>query len=405
MILAILLKDLKLFFSDRKSVLLTFLLPILLISLFAFAFGGIGNSSEPRVINLLLTDLDDTTETRALLSSLEEIKGLKIITTTLEKATNAVRKGDYLGVLILKEGYEKAVLNGEPAPIELKYDSSRETEIGMLQAVLMEKLMQTIGKKSIGKNIENMIDTKFANLTPNMRKKIKETVGEDDALQTTSMVDFQMTTVVKDSAKRTNFGLIQAVAGVAIMMLLFSIAELGGGLLEEKEAGTLKRLLYSPIRPSAILFGKMGAALILAILQLLIMFVFAWLAFGLPILDDLPSLLVLIFAVAFAVASFGIFLVSIAKSRKQLSGLSSLIILTMSAIGGSMIPLFIMPPIMKKIAVVSVNYWGIQGFYDIFTRDLSFTEVLPRIFVLLGIGVVMSLISLRLFKKNLFKMV
>jgi len=405
MILTILLKDLKLFFSDKKSVLLTFLLPILLISLFAFAFGGIGGNSEPRIINLLLTDIDNTTETKALISSLEEIKGLKIITTTLEKATNAVRKGDYLAVLLLKEGYEKAVLNGEPAPIELKYDSSRETEIGMLQAVLMEKLMQSIGEKSISKNIENMIDTKFANLTPSMRKKIKETVNEDDALQTGSMVDFQMTTIVKDNSKRTNFGLIQAVAGVAIMMLLFSIAELGAGLLEEKEAGTLKRLLYSPIRPSAILFGKMGAALVLAILQLLIMFVFAWLAFGLPILEDLPSLLVLIFAVAFAVASFGIFLVSIAKSRKQLSGLSSLIILTMSAIGGSMIPLFIMPPIMKKIAVVSVNYWGIQGFYDIFARDLSFTEVLPRVFVLLGIGIVMSLISLRLFKKNLFKMV
>jgi ABC-type multidrug transport system permease subunit len=214
-----------------------------------------------------------------------------------------------------------------------------------------------------------------------------------------------MTAVLKDNGKETNFGLIQAVAGTAIMMLLFSIAEIGGGLLEEKEGGTLKRLLYSPIRPSAILFGKMTAALIIAVLQLLIMFLFAWLAFGLPIFDDIPSLLTLIFSVAFAVASFGIFLVAIAKSRKQLSGLSSIIILTMSAIGGSMIPLFIMPPIMQKIAVVSVNYWGIQGFYDIFARHLSFTEILPRVFVLLGIGLVMSCISLKLFKKNLFKLV
>lgn len=405
MILTILIKDLKLFFSDKKSVLLTFLLPILLISLFTFAFGGIGSESKPRVINLLLTDLDNTVETNTLIKSLTDINGLKLVPTTLEKAKNAVRKGDYLAVLILKEGYEKAGLKGEPVPIELKYDSSRETEIGILQAVLMEKLIQSIGKKSISKNIDNLIDTKFENLTPNMRAKIKETVNKENTLQTESIVDFKTTSLVKDSSKRTNFGLIQAVAGVAIMMLLFSIAELGGGLLEEKEAGTLKRLLYSPIKPSAILFGKMGAALFLAILQLLIMFVFAWLAFGLPILNDLSSLLVLIFAVAFAVASFGIFLVSIAKTRKQLSGLSSLIILTMSAIGGSMIPLFIMPPIMKKIAVVSVNYWGIQGFYDIFARDLSFTELLPRVFVLLGIGVVMSFISLRLFKKNLLKLV
>jgi len=204
---------------------------------------------------------------------------------------------------------------------------------------------------------------------------------------------------------KSNIGLVQAVAGTAIMMLLFSIAEIGGGLLEEKEGGTLKRLLYAPLKPSDILFGKMIAALIIAIAQLIIMFLFAWVAFGLNIFTDILSLLLLIIAVAFAVASFGIFLVSIAKTRKQLSGLSSMLILTMSAIGGSMIPLFAMPPIMQKIAVVSVNYWGIQGFYDIFSRNLSLVELLPRIIVLLGIGLVMSFISLRLFKKNLFKMV
>ena len=77
----------------------------------------------------------------------------------------------------------------------------------------------------------------------------------------------------------------------------------------------------------------------------------------------------------------------------------------MSAIGGSMIPLFIMPAIMKKIAMFSVNYWGIQGFYDIFWRDLPTIEVLPRVFVLLGIGIVMTLISLRLFRKNVVKLV
>ena len=64
------------------------------------------------------------------------------------------------------------------------------------------------------------------------------------------------------------------------MMLLFSIAGIGGGLLDEKEGGTLKRLLYAPIDPRTILFGKMGASLVLAILQLLTMFIFAWAVFG-----------------------------------------------------------------------------------------------------------------------------
>ncbi len=202
----------------------------------------------------------------------------------------------------------------------------------------------------------------------------------------------------------SNIGLVQAVAGTAIMMLLFSIAEIGAGLLEEKENGTIKRLLYAPIKPSAILFGKMIAALVIAIIQLVVMLVFAWLAFDLPIFKDVFSLLILLFAIAFAVASFGIFLVAIVKTRKQLSGLSTMLILTMSALGGSMVPLYVMPAFMKKIAVVSVNYWGIQGFYDIFTRELPFIEIAPRILVLLGIGLVMSFISIQLFKKKFFNL-
>lgn len=53
----------------------------------------------------------------------------------------------------------------------------------------------------------------------------------------------------------------------------------------------------------------------------------------------------------------------------QARGLSTLIILIMSAIGGSMIPLFLMPAIMKKIAVFSVNYWGIQENSDFVAVD------------------------------------
>ncbi|NOY46643.1 MAG: ABC transporter permease, partial [Chlorobi bacterium] len=95
----------------------------------------------------------------------------------------------------------------------------------------------------------------------------------------------------------------------------------------------------------------------------------------------------------------------IAKTRQQLQGLSTIIILVMSAIGGSMVPLFVMPAIMQKIAVVSVNYWGIQGFYDIFWRNLPIIEIVPKMSVLVGIGLIMTIISVRLFKKNILKLI
>ena len=193
-------------------------------------------------------------------------------------------------------------------------------------------------------------------------------------------------------------------AGTAIMMLLFSVAGIGTSILEEKENGTINRLLYSPLKPDSILYGKMLYAFVIAVLQLTIMFLFAWVVFGLDLLTNIPALILMIVATGFAVSSFGIFLAAIAKTRQQAQGLSTLIILIMSAIGGSMIPLFIMPAIMKKIAVVSVNYWGIQGFYDIFWRDLPLADILPRILVLLAIGLVMTVISIRLFKKTVISL-
>ncbi len=201
------------------------------------------------------------------------------------------------------------------------------------------------------------------------------------------------------------YGVVQVVAGTSVMMLLFSVAGIGGSLLDEKQDGMLKKLLCSPVHPSHILFGKMVYANVISIIQLVIMFIYAWLAFGLDILHHLPSIALMILATAYACSGFGIILASFARSRQQVQGYSTIIVLVMSAIGGSMIPIFIMPAIMQKIAVVSVNYWGIQGFFDIFLRMHTFTNItfLSRVLVLLGIGTSLNYIALLMFRKNILK--
>jgi len=410
MILTILIKDLKIFFSDKKGVLVTFLLPIMLITLFAFAFGGIGgSSSKSKPIMLLVSDVDNSIDSKSVIANLDSLAGVTLIHKSVAEAEDLVRKGKYVGVLIFEKGFQDSITAGNDLPMELKYDAAREIEMGMLQGVLMQNLMSSVGEKTVKAKMNNYFDSNFSGTSESVKEKVFSDMDSGDSEMSGMMsgdgMGLKMTSIVKESSKKGNLGLIQAVAGTAIMMLLFSIAGIGGGLLDEKESGTLKRLLYSPLKPTDILFGKMGAALVLSILQLVVMFVFSWLALGLPIFTDLPSLILMIFATAFAVSSFGIFLVSIAKTRQQLNGYSTIIIMLMSAIGGSMIPLFVMPAIMQKIAVISVNYWGIQGFYDIFWRNLPLTDILPKMGVLVAFGLVVSFISVKLFKKNVLKMV
>ncbi|MBN2347453.1 MAG: ABC transporter permease [Bacteroidales bacterium] len=202
-------------------------------------------------------------------------------------------------------------------------------------------------------------------------------------------------------------GLVHVVAGTSVMMLLFSVAGIGGSLLDEKQDGMLKKLLCSPMPPNHILYGKLAFANIISIIQLIIMFVYAWLVFGLDIIHYIPSLLLMILATAYACSGFGILLASFAKSRQQVQGFSTIIVLVMSAMGGSMIPIFIMPEIMQKIAVVSVNYWGIQGFYDIFLKILPITDItfLSKVFVLTGIGTSLNFMAFQMFKRSILKIV
>jgi ABC-2 type transport system permease protein len=199
--------------------------------------------------------------------------------------------------------------------------------------------------------------------------------------------------------------LVHSVAGTSVMMLLFSVAGIGGSFLDEKQEGMLKKLLCSPIPTSYILFGKLVFANIISIIQLSIMFIYAWLFFGLDIMHHLPSLILIIFAIAFSCSGFGVVLASFAKTRQQVQGFSSIIVLVMSAIGGSMIPLFVMPEIMQKMAVFTVNYWGIQGIYDIFLKLLPITDVtfLSRVFVLIGTGTILNFIALLMFRRNILK--
>jgi ABC-2 type transport system permease protein len=392
-------KDLTLFFHDQRSVILTFLLPVILITLFAFAYGSIGaydGRSEP--VKLLVADMDQTRSSKEIIDKIDSLEDISIVISDSAKSKELVIKGEYACALIIYKGFQDSLEAGKATAIELVYDRSREMEIGILQQNLITTLVSSTGKIIVKKSIENYLQDQFPSIDKSISDNIIRTAIKEDS----NTPAIKWTSIVGEK-NDTKLGLIQAVAGTAILMLLFSVAGVGTSILEEKENGTINRLLYSPLKGSTILYGKMLFAFFISILQLTAMFLFAWLIFKMDLSVNIPALILMIIATAFAVSSLGIFLAAVAKTRQQAQNLSTIIILIMSAIGGSMIPLFIMPAILQKIALLSVNYWGIQGFYDIFWRSLPLEAILPKILILLSIGIIMTLASIWLFKKRIMK--
>lgn len=398
------IKDLRLYFADRRAVILLFLLPISLITLFALIFGG-QDDRKSRPQTLVIADEDQTEASRKIVVELDSLKEFEVRLTTLDTAQRWVRKGDEAAILVLHHGLKDSLDAGSKAPIELQYDGSREAELGLLQAALIGNLIRIVGTKAFQKDALAKFDRLNPNLDSATRKSVRRQITENfgGAPGEKGPTESMLTTTPLISEKENSPGLVHAVAGTSIMMLLFAVGGMGASMLDEKQEGTLKRLLYSPMKPIHILFGKMLSTNIISVLQLTVMFLFAWIVFGLNIWQNVPGLVMMILATGFACSSFGVFLASFAKTRAQVQGLSTLIVLTMSAIGGSMIPTFAMPPFMQKMSHFSVNYWGVQGFYDIFWRMLPAGDpgFLSRIAVLIAIGLTLNFLAVRLFKRNI----
>ncbi|MDE5421226.1 ABC transporter permease [Ancylomarina sp. DW003] len=405
------LKDIQQYFKDKTAVFLSLLLPIALMTIFALMYGGIGGSKESKPITLLFTDQDNTEISKEVYVKLDSLDGLKLVNKPLAEAKKLIKKGKSASAFVLYKGFQDSVISGQKLPMELFYDEAKEIEVGLLQQALWSNLFGITMKRSMKGKINDWLVEKNPDLSSSELDEIQEHISEqfNEFEQTENDSEIKedsglpMTALVSEK-KDGNLGLVQAIAGMAIMMLLFSVSASGASLLKEKEEGTLRRLLVAPISPQSILYGKMLSTLFLAILQLTVMFLYSWLALGLDIFINLPALILMILSSAIACSSFGIFMASVCKSRKQVESLSTLIILVISALGGSMMPMFFMPAIMQKIAVISVNYWAMDGFFDIFWRQLPIADIIPNVLVLLGIGFGLTAISVISFRKSILKM-
>ena len=83
-----------------------------------------------------------------------------------------------------------------------------------------------------------------------------------------------------------------------------------------------------------------------------------------------------------AAAAFGVVLAALSRSRQQLSGISTIVILTMSALGGSMFPRFLMSPTMQKVGLLTFNAWALDGYIAVFWREAPVRDLWPQVLVL-----------------------
>src|SRR5262249_28065096 len=163
--------------------------------------------------------------------------------------------------------------------------------------------------------------------------------------------------------------------------------------IEEVENGTLDRLLSSSLTMTQLLAGKWISFILLGVMQVAVMFVWGWMVFQLELWSHIPGFLTMTVVTAAAAAAFGIMLGTLCRTRGQLAGLSTTVILLMSAVGGSMFPRFAMSDGMKTAGLFTFSAWALDGYQKVFWRDAPVWELWPQLLVLVGLTVAFLVVA------------
>jgi ABC-2 type transport system permease protein len=392
---------------DRAAMMLSFIVPIVFFSIFATVFGSRGDSGTSK-IKLAVADEDHSERSKELIGGLKSETALTIVESakngtkfTAATAEQYVRAGNIAVALVVPKGFGESKIsfyggasNKRPA-FRLIADTSDpiapRVVSGLLQKVVMTaapELMMSSGIDAMDRFGGGLTDAQKATLNGNMASFQKQRAASPNAKASAGdgLVPIEVSDVLGKTKKNPLVAFYAA--GIGVMFLLFTASNAGGALLEESESGTLDRILTTRVTLTTLLLGKLVYLWTLGLVQLVVMFVWGAIAFKLELLKHLGGFAIMALATSLTTAAFGLVLASVSRTRAQLGAISTLTVLTISAIGGSMFPRFLMPESFQKAGLVLFNSWAIDGFTNVFWREAPLSALLAPVAVLVGFALV-----------------
>jgi len=404
-LLYITLNELLLLVKDRMAAVWMIILPLAMTTIMGLVFGGFGGGSEAVVIDLPVVDQDGGEMAAVVLDILSQTENLQVETAYDEEtARQLVADGQRAGAIVIPSSFSAAMTSGQPTALELIVAPGGQTTPlleGMVRGV-------TNGFSNVQTTVEVAISevqraiSGYDPSTNSGQHLDYEGIAERAVATALERLDdppvrTQVTTV--SGTEEEEFDIFdQMVPGYAVMFAMFAVLSAAGGILEEKERGTFKRLFISPIPRWSLLGGKLLAQFLMGVGQIALMFLFGALVFHVQLGNSLVGLSLITLATCWATTSLGILLVSVIRSRKQIHPITTLIILGSSAIGGSWYPLFMMPRAVQQVARVTLVAWAMEGYNRLMILGGSLADVWADIGVLVLYGVICFTVGLRLFQ-------
>lgn len=422
---AIVRKDLLLFFTDRRAVVVTFAVPIAIATFIGSVLQGAGRNTERARIDVVVADEDQSAISKAIVGGLQQDENLSVTLTSAADGRERVRKGGTSVALVIPPGFGAAAgrsffRSSAPDRPELGvlFDPSHSAEVGMVRGIVTEHAMQAVGRATFSgasgrQNLQDALSNlDGADLEPETKARLRtmltsilryqETAGPgtQDA-NTVGFFSLPYTVHEEAVTARANAAYnayAHAMAGMAIQFLLFAMANHGIDMLTERQRGLWKRLRSAPVSRYVILAGKAASGALISLSSLLVSFGFAMLVLGVRIEGSVLGFAAVCLACSLMAATLGVLVAAIGNSPPTARALTTFGILIMVMLGGAWVPMFLFPAWLQKFTLIVPVRWAIDGLDAMTWRGVGFAGAVWPTLVLLGFAFVFGSLALARFR-------
>jgi ABC-2 type transport system permease protein len=361
MLLALIRKELLSLSRDIHGLAALFVLPVMFIIVMSMALKDV---YSPRITHLVWSAIDeDKSEISAeLLDHWEKANGKPIVLPS--DWEQAVREGRLNYLIRIAKGANKDIAQTtkpEHAPIELLTEPS--LDFGVYTS-LSTQLQALTGRLRLQVLISALPETMLADFN-------------NETFRTENLV-----AVDRASASSRPTSVQHNVPAWLVFGMFFVVTSIAGLFVEERHCGALNRLFSFGVSPLALLSAKIVPFMLINGVQAVLMLAVG--IYFMPLLGgdalslqgvDYLALLTMLFSISLAATSLALLVATLVRSQAQASAIGPMMNVFMAALGGIMVPTFVMPPVMQNISQFSPMNWALEGLLDVLLRGGGLSSI------------------------------
>jgi len=367
---ALVRKDLILYFSNRRALIMSIAAPIVIAAFFGAIFGSPGD--KPTRIPIALADRDASVLSQAIGAAIKADPAFEVTSGEEAAMVELARHGKVRAAIVLPAGLgaeapRALMLGGAKPVVAVHYDPSQAAAMTLVRGLLTQHVMKALGD-SVGSGAR--------------------AAGSFSLPFTTEAVE----STARRDAPYNSYS--HSFAGMGVQFILFMGIEVGVGVLLARRLGLWKRLRAAPLSRSLLLGSHIVSGAITALILLAIIYAAAIGIFHVRVDGSVAGFIGIAIAFALLTSSFGLLIAAIGKTPEATRGLAIFATLVMVMLGGAWVPSFIFPPWLQTASLVVPTRWAVDGLDAMTWRGLGFEAAVMPIVMLLAFSVLFAAVAI-----------